>query len=117
MKHNKNLTNLAQQLRKNMTREERKLWYEFLQQYPCQFHRQVTVGRYILDFYCSKAKLAIELDGSQHYEPENLKKEQERTLFLEKNGIYVLRFQNEEILQNFRDACETIDFEVQKRLF
>ena len=81
MRHNKDLTNLAQLLRKNMTKEERKLWYEFLQQHPCQFHRQVTVGRYILDFYCSKAKLAIELDGSQHYEPENQEKERERTEF------------------------------------
>ncbi len=113
MRHNKKLTHLAQQLRKNMTKEERKLWYEFLQQYPCRFHRQVTVGGYILDFYCSKARLAVELDGSQHYEPENQAKEKERTSYLEKNGIRVLRFQNTEVIQKFRDVCDIIHNEVE----
>jgi very-short-patch-repair endonuclease len=53
-----------------MTKEERRLWYEYLKNYPKQFRRQVTCDRYILDFYCAAAKLAVELDGSQHYDPE-----------------------------------------------
>ena len=64
MEHNQKLTPRAQQLRKNMTKEERKLWYEYLRDYPHQFRRQVAFGNYILDFYCAAAKLAIELDGS-----------------------------------------------------
>ena len=67
MKHNSELTPLAQRLRREMTKEERKLWYDFLNTYPYRFRRQVAFGHYILDFYCSSAKLAVELDGSQHY--------------------------------------------------
>lgn len=58
----------AQHLRKNATKEENKLWYQFLRTYPVQFRRQVVFGPYILDFYCAAAKLAVELDGSQHFE-------------------------------------------------
>ena len=58
----------AQELRKNATKEENHLWYDFLRTYPVQFLRQKPFGPYIVDFYCHKAKLAIELDGSQHYE-------------------------------------------------
>ena len=72
---------------------------------------------YILDFYCSKAKLAIELDGSQHYEPENQEKERERTAFLEKNEIRILRFQNVEVIQKFRDVCDIINFEIEEILY
>ena len=72
MNHNKKLTAYAQELRKNMTKEERKLWYEYLSKYPYRFRRQVTCGSYILDFYCASAKLAVELDGSQHYEENGL---------------------------------------------
>ena len=67
MKHNGKLTPRAQNLRKNMTKEECRLWYEYLRTYPHQFRRQVAFGNYILDFYCAAAKLAVELDGSQYY--------------------------------------------------
>ena len=69
-KHNKELTPLAKQLRSEMTKEERHLWYDFLRTYPIRFSRQKVLGRYIVDFYSAKAKLVIELDGSQHYETD-----------------------------------------------
>ena len=83
-KHNKQLVPLAKQLRKEMTKEERHLWYDFLRNYPIRFSRQKVLGRYIADFYSAKAKLVIELDGSQHYESEAMEKDAERTEFLEK---------------------------------
>jgi very-short-patch-repair endonuclease len=110
------LTPLAQKLRRESTREENRLWYEFLSTYPARFRRQKVVGNYILDFYCSKAKLAIELDGSQHYEESALIKDQERTQWLQNNGICVLRFLNSDITNNLFDVCATIDAVVKERL-
>ena len=115
MKHDKGLTFLAQNLRKNLTREERKLWYEFLCQYPLRFRRQVAFGRCIMDFYCAQAKLAVELDGSQHMTPEGLAKDAERTAFLEETGIFVLRFSNVDVAKNFSGVCEEIDRVVKER--
>ena len=80
-KHNKQLVPLAKQLRKEMTKEERHLWYDFLRSYPVRFSRQKVLGKYIADFYCAEAKLVIELDGSQHYEDRNIKKRQTAPLF------------------------------------
>ena len=116
MKHNGALTPLAQKLRKEMTKEERQLWYRFLRVYPVQFRRQVTCGQYILDFYCARARLAIELDGSQHFEPSVLVKDAERTNFLNSVGIYVLRIPNNEIWKNLNGVCDAIHMEVQKRI-
>ena len=116
MKHNPKLTARAQDLRRNMTKEERKLWYEYLHSYPQRFRRQVTFGGFILDFYCASAKLAIELDGSQHFTQEGQARDTERTAFLEANGIHVLRFSNADVLKNLRGVCEQIDLMVQKRL-
>ena len=109
MQHNKRLTLLAQTLRKEMTKEEKQLWYQFLRQYPMQFKRQVTCGKYILDFYCAKARLAIELDGSQHFEPEVAEKDRMRTQYLNSIGICVLRIPNNEIWKNLRGVCDQID--------
>ena len=81
-KHNKRLTSTARALRKNMTKEERKLWFEFLRLYDVKFYRQRVIANYVVDFYCSKAKLVIELDGSQHYEPEAQARDAERTAAL-----------------------------------
>ena len=78
---------LAKELRKNMTPWERKLWYEFLRYYPVRFQRQKAIGAYIADFYCAKARLVVELDGSQHYEPEQAEKDIQRTVELEKMGL------------------------------
>ena len=72
--NNSKLTRNAQTLRKNMTKEERHLWYDYLRSYPIRFQRQKVLGKYIADFYCAEAKLVIELDGSQHYTDENTKK-------------------------------------------
>ena len=77
-KHNKQLVPLAKQLRKEMTKEERHLWYDFLRSYPVRFSRQKVLVKYIADFYCAEAKLVIELDGSQHYEDRNIKKDADR---------------------------------------
>ena len=99
-----------------MTKEEKQLWYQYLRAYPVQFHRQVTCGQYILDFYCSKAKLAIELDGSQHYEPENARNDLERTEYLSSQGIHVFRIPNNAIWQNLDGVCKAIDLLVKERI-
>ena len=78
-KHNKQLVPLAKQLRKEMTKEERHLWYDFLRTYPVRFSRQKVLGKYIADFYCAEARPVIEPDGSQHYENDNMEKDAERT--------------------------------------
>ena len=108
-KHNKQLVPLARALRKNMTKEERRLWYDFLRDYPVRFSRQKVLGRYIADFYRAEAKLIIELDGSQHYEDENIRKDARRTEFLEAYGLRIIRVANNEITENFDGVCDYID--------
>ena len=115
MKHNKNLTALAQKLRKEMTKEEKHLWYQFLKHHTIHFKRQVTCGEYILDFYCPSAKLAIELDGYYHSLSENSEADKIRTDFLNSLGIFVMRFSNRDIWQDFNRVCNQIDFLAQKR--
>ena len=116
MKHNPKLTPLARQLRKNMTKEECELWYKFLRKYPYQFRRQVTIGKCILDFYCAAAKLAIELDGSQHFTAEGKKHDEARTNFLTSQGIMVLRYSNAVVMKNLRGVCSEIDRTVRSRV-
>ena len=99
-----------------MTKEERKLWYDYLRNYPHRFRRQVTFGNYILDFYCAAAKLAVELDGSQHYEPECQRYDSYRSEYLRSIGIQVLRFSNIDVLQNLRGVCQAIDMAVAERM-
>ena len=111
-KHNKQLIPLARQLRKNMTKEERHLWYDFLRDYPHKFTRQKIMGKYIPDFYCAEAGLVIELDGSQHYEPMGMEHDTERTRYLGQFDVEVLRIPNNEVSQNFRGVCEYIDLTV-----
>ncbi|MDY3224287.1 MAG: endonuclease domain-containing protein [Candidatus Faecousia sp.] len=115
-KHNKQLVPLAKQLRKEMTKEERHLWYDFLRSYPVRFSRQKVLGKYIADFYSAEAKLVIELDGSQHYEDRNVKKDADRTAFLEAYGLRVIRIPNNEVSGNFRGVCEYIDAAVKQSL-
>ncbi|MBR2724572.1 MAG: endonuclease domain-containing protein [Ruminococcus sp.] len=115
-KHNKKMVPVAKILRKNMTKEERKLWYDFLRTYPVRFLRQKPIGNYIVDFYCAKANLVIELDGSQHYDKNGIKKDTERTEFLNSYNITVIRFSNSDIHHNFRGVCEHIDNFVQQSL-
>ena len=115
-KHNKQLVPFAKQLRKEMTKEERHLWYDFLRTYSVRFSRQKVLGKYIADFYCAEAKLVIELDGSQHYQDHNMEKDAERTAFLAGYGLTVIRIPNNEIARNFRGVCEYIDHQVNQRL-
>lgn len=100
---------LARQLRKNMTPWERKLWYEYLRTCPMRFQRQKAIGEYIADFYCARARLIIELDGSQHYHTAQQQADARRTGFFAANHITVLRFTNLDIDKNFPSVCQTID--------
>ena len=106
---------LARKLRKEMTPWERKLWYCFLTKYPIRFQRQKAIGNYIIDFYCASAKLAIELDGSGHYTPESMKKDDERTTMLQSHGIEVIRFCNLDIDKHFYEVCTVVDDAVKRR--
>ena len=116
MKSEHYLKNFSQELRKNATKEENQLWYQFLRRYDVQFRRQCPFGQYIVDFYCAKARLVVELDGSQHYEPAEQMRDQERTQNLQSRGLWVLRIPNNEVNQNFRGVCEYIDYCVKLRM-
>ena len=115
-KHNKDIVPTAKMLRKNMTQEEKHLWYDFLRTYPIRFLRQKVLGTYIADFYSAAAQLVIELDGSGHYTEEGKQYDEERTAFLEEYGLTVIRIPNTEIHNNFRGVCEDIDRIVKQSL-
>ena len=115
-KHNPRLTANARELRKNMTEEERHLWFDFLRDYPVRFYRQKVLGAYIADFYCAKAKLIIELDGSQHFGKEGAAYDAKRTQFLSDYDCLVLRIPNHEINRDFKGVCEGIDLHVKTTL-
>ncbi len=115
-KHNANLTDNAKALRKNMTKEERHLWYDFLRTYPVRFLRQKVIDNYIVDFYCHEARLIIELDGSQHYEEKGLLKDKIRTQKIEQRDLTVIRIPNNEVNYNFSGVCEYIDWRVRESL-
>ena len=115
-KHNKNLVSNAKDLQNNMTKEERHLWYDFLRNYPLRFQRQKIIGHYIADFYCAKAKLVVELDGSQHYEDAGMTYDAVRSRELESFGISVIRIPNNEIFRNFEGVCQFIDIQVKQSL-
>ena len=106
----------ARHLRRDMTPHERKLWYLFLRKYPAKIYKQRIIGRFIVDFYCASAQLVIEIDGSQHYEPQGMSYDKERSSFLSALGLVVLRFSNLDIDRDFRGVCEQIDLVIQKRL-
>ena len=114
-KHNKELTPFAKNLRKNMTKEERHLWYDFLKSYPLRFLRQKIIDNYIVDFYCSSARLAVEIDGGQHFEQEGMLKDKIRTVNIENRDIAVIRIPNNEVNKNFTGVCEYIDMIVKER--
>ena len=114
-KDNSQLEN-ARRLRREMTSHERKLWYLFLRKYPVKIYKQRIIGKFIVDFYCASAKLVIEVDGFQHYEPQGMAYDAERSAFLSALGLNVLRFSNRDIDRDFRGVCEQIDMTIQKRL-
>ena len=108
-KNNSALRDLSRKLRKKMTKEERHLWYDFLSSYPIRFVRQHPIAGYIVDFYCAKAHLVIELDGSQHFEDEAQERDAKRTADLRALGIAVVRFPNNAVNRKFEGVCEWID--------
>ena len=115
-KHNSKMVPFAKKLRREMTKEERHLWYDYLRTHPARFTRQKVLGKYIADFYSAQAKLVIELDGSQHFEDSGMEKDAERTAFLEGYDLKVLRIPNNEVMHNFRGVCEYIDAEIKGRV-
>jgi len=106
--YNSSLTFNAKKLRQTMTKEERRLWYDFLKSFPVTVHRQKVLGQYIVDFYIAQAKIVIELDGSQHYENAGKLKDEERDAYLRSIGCKVLRYSNADIHQRFPFVCEDI---------
>ena len=114
--YNKNNIVLAKNLRKNATPQENHLWFDFLSKYEIRFQRQKAIGNYIADFYCHKAKLIIEVDGSQHYSEQGLQSDALRTEVLEGYNLKVLRFTNIQIDTNFVAVCQYIDHVVKASL-
>ena len=114
--YNKDNIPVAKMLRRNMTPWERKLWYDFLRGYPVRFQRQKAIGDFIVDFYCAKAQLAVELDGGGHFEPAQAAQDERRTRALEAKGLMILRICNPEVDRNFAGVCEQIDRIVCERL-
>ena len=106
----------SQSLRKQMTKEERHLWYDFLKTYPVQFKRQYPIGPYFADFLCYRAKLVVEFDGSQHCEPEEIEYDNRRTAYIQQQGYAVLRIPNWDVMSQFRSVCEAIDTAVRIRM-
>ncbi|WP_317303138.1 endonuclease domain-containing protein [Acidaminococcus timonensis] len=104
------------ELRKQMTKEERKLWFECLRDYPVRFRRQEIILDYIADFYCSRAKLIVELDGEQHADPVEKERDALRTRRIQQLGYKVIRIPNREIWRNFQGVKEYIYREMQKRM-
>ncbi len=114
--YNAKLKDYAQELRKDMTRQEGLLWHIFLKkQYP-KFYRQRPIGKFIADFYCSKAKLVIEIDGGQHFSEEGFAYDAERTIFLNRLGLEVMRFSNLEIENNFKGVCNAIARRIKEKI-
>ena len=113
---NSTLDKYAKENRKNMTDEEKKVWYQILRGHDPEFHRQRIIGNYIVDFYCPKLKLIIEIDGYQHFYEENKEYDSKRTEYFEKLGFYVLRFENTEVKKDFENVryiinngCESLE--------
>ena len=116
IERNKNLFEASKNLRKNMTKQEKHLWYDFLRNYSVRWYRQRIIGSFIVDFYCSRAKLVIEVDGSQHYEKDAMEYDEFRTKAINVYNIEVLRFSNSDVDKNFDGVCAVIDKTVKERL-
>ena len=114
-RYNAKLKNRAQNLRKDMTKQEGMLWHLFLKKLYPKFYRQRPIGIYIADFYCSKAKLVIEIDGGQHYSQEGMDYDEQRTMFLNSIGLEVIRFNNLEVEKNFNGVCYAINEKIKER--
>lgn len=116
MKSKSYLTEKSQQLRRNMTKEERRLWYDFLKGLPITFNRQKVIGQYIVDFYCASAGVVVEIDGSQHYENIGKKNDRVRDEYMKSLGLTVLRYSNDEVNNSFDAVCEDIRLLLEEKL-
>ena len=114
--YNKDINNIAKTLRKQMTRQERHLWYDFLRNYSVKVYRQRTIDYYVADFYCPAAKLVVELDGGEHYTEKKMLDDEYRTLIINKYGIHVVRIANNEIDNNFYGVCTYLDSVIKERI-
>lgn len=110
------LNERAKELRRKMTPQERKLWYAFLRTYPVKIYKQRIIKFFVVDFYCARARLVIELDGTQHYTKQGKVYDEERSAIMEGYGIEVLRFSNCEVDQAFDAVCERIDETIRHRM-
>ncbi len=113
--YNPNLTRISKRLRREMTKEERHLWYDFLRNIPEMVHRQKPIGPYVADFYIASAKIVIELDGGQHYDAAGQAADAQRDLYLRDHGILVLRYANSDIWNHFSGVCTDILNQIAKR--
>ena len=107
---------IARELRKQMTKQERHLWYDFLKSYQYQFYRQRIIDRFIADFYCPAAKLVIELDGGQHYDDIMMVEDKQRTSIIKHYGVDVIRIPNNEVDSNFYNVCTYLDNIIKERI-
>ena len=113
---NNNLLENARTLRKNMTPQEKHLWYDFLRHYPIKIYKQRIIGNYIADFYCSAARIVIEIDGAQHFTPDGKLHDEVRTETLNRYGLMVLRFTNSDVDYRFDAVCGMIDKIIMQRI-
>ena len=105
----------SQSLRKSQTKEENHLWYDFFEDLSHPVSQTISNRLLLCGFYCYHANLVVELDGSQHTEPDKIRYDAERTKFLESQGLKVLRFYNTDIWKNFSGVCQIIDREAKYR--
>ncbi len=116
IKKNNQLLDTAKELRRTMTKQEKHIWYDFLRYYPIKIYKQRIIDSFIVDFYCAKAKLVIEIDGAQHYTPQGKNHDKLRTEALQKYDLMVIRFSNNDVETEFIFVCNTIDKVIQERL-
>ncbi|BAZ32634.1 hypothetical protein NIES4074_51400 [Cylindrospermum sp. NIES-4074] len=107
--YNLQLVERAKELRKNMTPAEKKLWNNYLKNLQFRVFRQRPIDNFIVDFYCASLKLVIEVDGDSHFTDEGKDYDAERTEILEGYGLKVMRFTNDDVLNNFAGVCEVIE--------
>ena len=115
-RNNHSLTGISKALRQRMTKEEMHLWLDFLKYLPVVVRRQKVIGKYIVDFYIPAAKIVIELDGSQHFEPKHSEKDRVRDAYMKRYGILVLRYTNESVNRYFSDLCDDIQYHLVDRI-
>lgn len=113
---NNGMLETAKKLRKELTPQERKLWYLFLRKYPVKIYKQRIIASYVVDFYCASARLVIEVDGLQHFSQQGIESDKHRTAVLKSFDLEVLRFTNHEVDKEFTAVCETIDFAIKARM-